>query len=107
MIRATTDNKPFTIHSQEARPDVGCTELLVECPFCGHVGPNKSKTPEQAITEWNHRVQNANLTGKQKPEKEVDMANTAVRARLHAFVGAVRPQRVQTKLTDNRKRNHE
>ena len=29
MIRATTDNKPFTIHTQKARPAVGCTELLV------------------------------------------------------------------------------
>ena len=29
------------------------TRFRVECPTCGHVGPNKVKTPEQAVNEWN------------------------------------------------------
>jgi len=36
------------------------TRYRVECPSCGHVGPNKSRTPEQAITEWNRAANAAN-----------------------------------------------
>ncbi len=41
MIRGTTDNKPFTIHSQETRPsEVRWTDLLDPCPFCGFEEPD-------------------------------------------------------------------
>ena len=41
MIRGTTDNKPFTIHSQEKRPsEVRWTDLLDPCPFCGFGEPD-------------------------------------------------------------------